>query len=42
MDIVFCSSLGPNVTMAPLAEQVTQISMSLAAWPSDTNMVSGD
>lgn len=24
-DIVFCSSLGPNVTMAPLAEQVTQV-----------------
>ena len=33
-------SLGPDITMDPVAAQGTQISVALmATWPSDTNMV---
>lgn len=42
-DMAFGSSLGLDITMAPVAAQGTQISMTLAAaWPLGTNMVLGD
>lgn len=42
-DMVFGSSLGLNIAMAPVAVQGTQISMILvAAWSLGTNMVLGD
>lgn len=36
-------SLDPDITMAPVAAQTIQTNMaSVAAWPKDTNMASGD
>lgn len=41
-DMTLRSNSGMNITMAPVALKVTQISMApLAAWPSDTNIVIG-
>lgn len=42
-DMALGSNSGQDATIALVAAQVTQIKMALtAAWPLDTNMVSGD